>query len=287
MFSYLPEGTSLRFFAPSFKFNVSSNMGIPFIFDLDSIASTSYEDGVDVPKSVRVSLTKDSVIARADDPEAEASSIITVDNTSFPDLNASDIFKTTLRSINASYTFRAPERGSLLASEEQFIDSRSRIRMTASAQLPIWLDKGSVITYADTLDFDSLDEEDYDYITNADLIFTYTSCLPIGFDVTITLLDKNKSVIAVANPDKYKYEIKAAPVDDDGRVNQNNPLKDEFRIGYDSSLIDDLKKAKHLKIDVKAVGATPNSKIKIADSDKLSIKVGLRTEGGLTVKPKL
>jgi hypothetical protein len=285
LFSYLPEGTSLRFFAPSFKFNVTSNMGVPFIFDMDTIASTYY--GASTPSYAKVDMRKDTVIARAGALGESASSTITLDNTSFSGSStASDIFTTALTSIGASYAFRTPGSGDPLAEAEQFIASDSWLKMTASAQLPIWLDKGSVIAYADTLEFDDIDIEDYDYITNAVLLFTYTSYLPLGFDVTITLLDKNKSAISVANPNRYSYAIEAAPVDDDGNVNPGNPEAGEFSIEYDRSVIDDLKKTKYLKISVKASGATQNSKIKITDNGKLSVKVGLRTEGGLTVEGK-
>jgi hypothetical protein len=279
LFSYLPEGCDLRFFAPSFKFDVSSNIGIPFIFDIDTIISHEY--GESDPKYVSVSLSENNVIARADSLGDLECSSIAVDKTSFPDGNASSIFNTKLTSIGASFSFRAPEIGNSLAAKEQFISSDSRLTMTANAQLPIWLDAGSVVAYADTLD--GIDIEDYDYITDAKLLFAYTSYLPMGFAITITLLDEQMNPIAVAEPDKYAYEIKAAPVDGDGGVIQSNPTQGEFSIEYKNDVISDLKKAKHLVVNVKAKGATPGSKIKITNNDKLSIKVGLRTEGGLTV----
>ncbi|MDR3189436.1 MAG: hypothetical protein LBT94_09705, partial [Prevotellaceae bacterium] len=280
LFSYLPEGTDLRFFAPSFKFDVTSNIGIPFVFDLDTI--TSYVHGAADPNPVKVNLQNDSVINRASNPTADATSTITINKTSFPDNNASSIFNTSLDSLSAAYTFKAPEKGSALIKGEQFIAPNSRIKMTASAQLPFWLDEGSVIAYADTLD--GIDVEDYEYITNASLIFTYTSQLPLGFDITIALLDSSKNEISVKNPNNYKHSIKAAPVDGDGKVKQGSSApQGSFTISYDSSTIEDLKKAKFLVVNVKAQGAA-SSKIKITNNDKLSIKAGLTVEGGLTVK---
>ncbi|MDR2814890.1 MAG: hypothetical protein LBB79_09620 [Prevotellaceae bacterium] len=278
LFDFMPEGTDLRFFAPSLKFNLSSNIGIPFIFDMDTITSTIH--GEANPKHIKVTLNKNNVVYPADAPEKEAVSVITIDNSSFPNNNASDIFSTGVSSIAAAYTFRAPERGDSLADKEQFIASNGKLKLTASIQMPFWLDTGSVIAYADTLD--GIDVEDFDYITNASLIFTYTSRLPIGFDVTIALLDERKREIAVEKPDKYRYQIEAASVDGNGVV--SNPKKGEFSINYDSSIINDLKKAKHLVIRVKATGATPNSKIKITDNDGLTIKAGLRTEAGFQVE---
>ncbi|MDR0710949.1 MAG: hypothetical protein LBF67_01205, partial [Prevotellaceae bacterium] len=279
LFSYLPEGCELRFFAPSFKFDVYNNIGIPFIFDIDTIFSS--EHGGDAQSGHRVELVTGNVIKRAESFGDLSHSAITIDNTSFPDGNASSIFNTALTSISASYIFRAPERGSShVTTEDQFISSDSYMRMTASAQLPIWLDTGSVIAYADTLD--GIDIEDYDYITNAELLFTYTSQLPLSFDVTITLLDADLRPVDVTKSNKYFYQIKAASVGSEGEVSK--PEEGEFSIEYDNDVINELKKAKHLKVSVKAKGATPNSKIKITNNDKLSIKVKLRTEGGLTVK---
>ncbi|MDR0687946.1 MAG: hypothetical protein LBF55_04565, partial [Prevotellaceae bacterium] len=59
LFSYLPEGTNLWFYAPSFKFNVTSNIGIPLIFDLDTMTSYNH-DGTTNP--VRPNLTGKNVI---------------------------------------------------------------------------------------------------------------------------------------------------------------------------------------------------------------------------------
>jgi hypothetical protein len=277
LLSYLPEGTKLRFYAPSFKFKASSSIGVPFIFDLDAI--TSYAHG-SPPTHVKANLLKDSVIFGATEVGKTASNTIIVDASSFPDGNASEIFTTEVDSISATYAFRAPERGSTLAEAEQFIVRDSKMSLTASVQLPLWLDTGSVIAYADTLD--GIDVEEYDYITNAKLIFACTSRLPLEFGVTVTLLDKDRKEIVVTQPDKYHYTISAAEVDGSGDVSQ--PKESEFSISYEGSVIDDLKKAKYLKISVKAKGATRNSRIKITSSDKLSIKASLRVEGGLTVK---
>jgi hypothetical protein len=278
LFSYLPKGNTLWFYAPSFKFNVSSNIGIPFIFDLDTI--TSYAHGETAPTYARVSLNEGNIIKRASQLGDPVSSTITVDKSSFPDGNASAIFNTNLSSISASYAFKAPERGSSLgAGDEQFIARDSWMKLTASAQLPIWLDTGSVVAYADTLD--GIDVEKYDYITSAQLVFAYTSRLPLEFNVTVKLLDKDKKVI-VTQPNRYDYALSAAEVDGEGNVSK--PKEGKFSIDYDSNVINDLKKAKYLVVDVKATGA-PSSKIKITNNDKLSIKAILHAEGGLTVNP--
>jgi hypothetical protein len=280
LFSYLPEGTDLRLYAPSIKFNVTSNIGIPFIFDLGSI--TSYLHGEQQPRVVATHLVKDSVIHRARDLVVAANSTITIDTSTFPNNNASDIFNTKLDSISTAYTFRAPMRGSsLIDTVEQFIASDSWMKLTASIQMPFWLDAGSVFTYADTILKEDFDNE---YITSASLIFDYTSNLPVSFALTITLLDENKEQIQVSpsSSEKYSYNIEAASVDGRGVV--TIPSDGQFIIDYSGSMIDELKKAKHVVINLKATGATPGSKIKIMDTNSLKIRAELRTEGGLTVE---
>ncbi|MDR1022510.1 MAG: hypothetical protein LBL94_04455 [Prevotellaceae bacterium] len=280
LFSYLPEGTDFRFFAPSFKFDVTSNIGIPFIFDLDTLTSYSHDESE--PTHVKINMGGSNIINRAPTLGSSATSAIVIDKDKFPGGNASAIFKTSLDSISAAYAFKVPERDNSTDQEEQFIESGSWMRMTASAQMPFWLDGGSVIAYADTITGIDLSAAN-DYITSAALIFTYTSNLPLGFEVTITPLDENMRPIEVSSPDKYRYNIKAAPVDGDGAV--SSPLKGTFNIDYDKSVAGEMKKAKHLKINVKAKGVTPDAKIKIADTNGLEIKVELRAEGGVDYNP--
>jgi hypothetical protein len=279
LFSYLPEGTDVRFYAPSFKFNVTNNIGIPFIFDMDTV--TSYGHDESEPTHVALNMEGNNIINAAPAPGSPVTSTIVIDKDKFPGGNASAIFKTSLDSISATYTFKTTERSSALAGEaEQFIESNSWMRVTASAQMPFWLDAGSVIAYADTIANIDLDLAN-DYITNASLIFSYTSHLPIGFELTIVPLDENKRAIAVSSPDRYRYDIKAASVDGSGAV--SSPLKGELVINYDENIANDLKKAKHLIVKVKATGATPSSRIKITDANGMEVKVELRAEGGVAI----
>jgi hypothetical protein len=277
LFSYLPEGTDLRFYNPSIKFNVTSNIGIPFLFDLDTL--TAHNHGESEPTHESLKMNENDGIKRATTLGDSTISTIVIDKSNFVDENKTlAMFKTSLESISAAYTFRALERDQLTDTTEQFIESGSYLRMTASAQLPFWLDTGSVIAYADTIADIDLSEAN-DYITSASLIFNYTSNLPIGFEVTIIPLDENKRDIAVASPDKYRYSIASAPVDGDGVVSR--PLEGTFSIDYDKSIADEMGKAKHLVIKVKAKGFTPKSRIKITDVNGLEVKVELRAEGGI------
>jgi hypothetical protein len=278
LFRYLPEGTDLRFYAPSFKFNVTSNIGVPFIFDMDTI--TSYIHDKAEPTHVKLNWMNNSNVVKASpEPGVSIVSVVGFDKETF-DGQASKIFNTSLDSISATYTFRAPERGNQLAETEQFIASNSWLQMTASAQMPFWLDAGSTIVYTDTLT--DVGDISNDYITNASLIFSYTSYLPMSFGVTITPLDENRQPVATSSPDnKYSYKIRAADVDEDGLV--DNPIEDKFTISYDAGIIDDLKKTRHLIVKVEAEGVTPYARIKITEADGLKIRVELRAEGGITV----
>jgi hypothetical protein len=94
-------------------------------------------------------------------------------------------------------------------------------------------------------------------------------------------LDENKRAIAVSSSDRYRYDIKAAPVDESGAV--SSPLKGELVIHYDKDIANDLKKAKHLIVKVRATGATPSSRIKITDANGMEVKVELRAEGGVDI----
>jgi hypothetical protein len=279
LFSFLPEGTDLKLYAPSIKFDIASNIGIPFIFNLDTI--TSYIHGEPEPTYVETHLVKDSVINRSTELGVPALSTITIDKSTFPDDNASAIFNTKLDSLSTGYIFKAPMFGSsLVGATEQFIGSDSWMRLTANVQMPFWLDSGSVITYADTIESEDLTNE---YITSASLTFRYTSKLPLGFEFTVKLLDKDKKPVEVSAPEKYRYNIKAAPVDAYGDVAANS-RDGEFIIEYDANTVDELKKAKYVVINLKATGATPQSRIKIMNTNSLKISAELRTEGGLTVE---
>jgi hypothetical protein len=283
LFSYLPEGTNLRFCAPSFKFNVTSNIGIPFIFELDTMTSYNH-DGTTI--SVRPNLAGKNVIHRAATASPVVTGTITIDKECFPDGNIASIFQTNLDSISADYAFRSlgvdevyPEAPA--EAEEQFIGSDSRLRMTFSAQMPFWLDTGSVIAYTDTIE-DVVEDIDNDYITSASLIFSYTSHLPIGIEITIALLDENRQVVDVSSKERYRYLIEAAPVDEEGAV--SSPVDGSFSIDYES-IISDLKKAKRLVVKVRATGETSSSRIKITERDKFKVKAELRAEGGFSVSP--
>jgi hypothetical protein len=249
---------------------------------------TSYNhDGTTNP--VRPNLTGKNVIHRATLNKPAVTSTIMIDREGFPDGSISSIFQTNMDSISADYTFRALGRGESYegmpadeVAEEQFIGSDSRLRMTFSAQMPFWLDAGSVIAYADTIE-DVVEDIDNDYITSASLIFSYTSHLPIGIEITVALLDENRQEVEVEYKDRYRYFINAAPVDAEGAV--SNPLDGSFSIDYDESIINDLKKAKHLVIKAKATGEKSSSRIKITEKDKFKVKAELRAEGGLSVNP--
>lgn len=270
LYDFLPPGCLIKPVDPSITLKISSNIGIPLNFNIESLRTS---DGI-INKEATFSNGNQFKINRAENNGEETISTI-VFNKDADKGNIDDLFSIKLNSALLDINFTQDLAST--STKKQFIRSDSKVKADVDIALPIWLESNSILAYSDTLDLDMGDLLNSDAITDAVIKLSNTNRLPLGLEIKFSLMDENYAIIPTAN--QYIYTVDPANIDVDGNV--VSEVKSAFDIKYNNASIVDLRKAKYILLGVTCKGFNDGaSRMKIKNQDGLKIKVGVYTNTG-------
>lgn len=273
---YLPDSCSIYPVDPRFKFDITSNLGVPVDFKIKSLSTKQTSPLVIKPAHFETGDSTTIQINRAYTVGQYATTTFTLDGGD-NNGNIDDLFKIRVDTATLDFGFKVSQTTD---ATEQYIKSDSKIKIIAAVTMPVWLDEGSKLAYNDTIKNIDVDLSDLlDNGTEAVVRLYNINHLPFKANVKVKMLDENFNVIATTNV--YSYDVNAGVVDANGSVTK--ATESYFYIKYNEGAIDDLKKAKHMLIQV--TGNNNGNKMLIKTTDGIKIKVGAySTSTGINVK---
>jgi hypothetical protein len=288
LYNYVPEAdnTVLSLENPQFNFELSSNMGIPLQFSLDTIISYLHS------REPEIFLSKGNAVFDIKATDEIGKTVITddirtIDNAFFQDYGNqkfSNFINTSMDSLYFSYRLAAREVD--IDNPDQpieFIPSDGELKVVGKLKVPMIFGETSVICYRDTIKLD-FDFESLDDVSKLELRFHYINHIPLGFYVHLSLLDESYENL-LDNKPYQSILINKPGVDEDGAVNENELAKGEgdfsliFTKDTETS-ISQMKNAKYLIFEYRSREKDdPEERIRLKASDYISIKLGAIIDG--------
>jgi hypothetical protein len=298
--TYFGADTWMQFVDPRFEFGITNHsLGVPLILKADTIQTNLQTLDFNSGKGYEFLLTPAKTL------DVDTFDFISIskdyaDTYKFDADIYSQLFDVSLETAYTGYDLYTDDSKyntnldswDNSATPLQFISSKSRISLDARAVLPFWIRKGKIV-YNDTIKSVDLgiSDEDSDELnltddTEVTIRLTYTNHLPIPLNAELTFLDTDGEPISVDGTVwKESIKIPRGTVNGDGYVTES--AKNYVDIDITKKQFDERRTVSKIKLTYTTENdASNNQEIRVRTTDFLTLKVGVKIKGGITVAEK-
>jgi len=264
LFDNIPSGFA-QLTNPKLRFKITNSFGIPVQLDVSNLKTINENTNSTTNLTTNV-LSGVVIPGAANQGDSVVVNLTELNTTNTTNMNA--LVNNTPKYL--SYTANAISNPSGIATN--FVTKNSQLKIDADLELPL---EG----YA--YDFEIRDTMPFNFSENADMVdyvlfrINATNGFPISFVSQVQFLDQNH--MPIFNIFSAEETIlAAAPVNSNGVV--TNAVKKITDIQLDQNKIGLLPNAKYAVIIGKAATTQPNTVVKIMDSYKLLLKLGIQVK---------
>lgn len=280
---------------PRLEVKVWTNSGVPINVGIESLVAFNNKGDREIGKfadgSSRYTLTmKPSLV--------EGEEVLGM-NEVFDRRNGSidKLINCTPDTVNVETTFfvNGKETG---AERPFFLLDSTYVRLGVSAIVPIWLNAGSYISVLDTIkdidiyeDVVDYEKEDYE-VEDIALFLEVENGMPLVAEVDFTFLQEDTirteagmSFVTTSElkDERFKQNIKLEAASLDNETNMAlKPVKNVIRIDADKTMLDDIKKIKHIVVSYKVQVPVASASAKVYSHNLIKAKAYAQVKGNFS-----
>ncbi|MCL2650166.1 MAG: hypothetical protein FWD60_03945 [Candidatus Azobacteroides sp.] len=304
IYDFIPKGSRFNLEDPRFDFQTESNLGVPLNFKLDGIKSFLRNmDGVsgDIntfspTKDVNFPIRGASILGEVAHTD-NTNGFKSINRQFFQEYggeNISDYITSRLDSLTFSYQLSTTPGKDINnpTLPEEFIPSDGKLDIRGRFTTPFAFDKGSFISYSDTIKDIGFTDDYFDDISSFELSVTFTNNCPLGFFVKLFLLnDKYEKIstdpyqtITIERPEVYTEEGPNKGKVIREKVKEMAPFYIEFKAG-EPTAITELKNAKHILLEYQSDKNLDDNTnpIRLTKDDSIKVKIGFILNGKILI----